>query len=226
MKKVFLTVCLMSAAVYGFAQNGVIRELTGDVTLRHAGSDSFVPAAAGNLVAQDTIVSTGFRSSAIIEIGSSTITVRPITRLSLGEIQAAAGTETLSVNLQAGRVRVDVRPPAGASANFTMQGPSATASVRGTSFEFDARSVRVLEGTVHFAGGRGAPVMVRAGGESVAAVGGRAADPVQIAFGNLSPPAPVGAGVSGEASAVSGLTPQAGTPPDAGDGGIDIEIDF
>ena len=198
MKKLFLTVFLMGSALYAFAQNGIIRELSGEVELRQAGSVEFVPAAVGSEVAPDTIVSTGFRSNAIIEIGSATLTVRPLTRLSLTEIRAAAGAESTSVNLQAGRVRVDVRPPAGTTAGFTIQSPSATASVRGTSFEVDARSVRVIEGTVSFRGAAGVQVMVQAGGESVVDVGGRTADPVQNIFQALSPPTPVGAGVSGE----------------------------
>ena len=200
MKKAFLAVALMSAALHVFAQNGVIRELSGEVELRHAGALEFVPAAVGSTVAQDTVISTGFRSSAIIEVGSSTLTVRPLTRLSLTEIRSAAGAETLTANLQAGRVRVDVRPPAGTTAAFTVQGPSATASVRGTSFEFDARSVRVLEGSVFFSGERGVPVVTHAGGESTVEAGGRPSAPVQTIFQNIIPPLPVGAGASGEVS--------------------------
>ena len=198
MRKAFLTAILMSAAVCVSAQSGIIRELIGDVELRPAGAAAFTRASAGSAVAQDTIVSTGLRSTAIIEIGSATLTVRPLTRLSLAEITAAAGTENISVNLQAGRVRVDVRPPAGTMASFTVQSPMAVASVRGTSFEFDAHSVTVHEGSVSFRGDRGAQVMVRAGGESTVAVGGRAADPAQTIFQNLSPSLPVGMGYSGE----------------------------
>lgn len=222
MKRVFLTAVLMGLALYVFAQNGIIRELTGEVEIRPAGAAAFAPASVGSSIAQDTIVSTGFRSSAIIEIGSATLTVRPLTRLSLTEIQYAAGTENLTANLQAGRVRVDVRPPAGAMTNFTVQGPSATASVRGTSFEFDARSVSVIEGSVSFSGGRGVPVMVQAGGESTVAAGGRAADPVQTVFQNLSPPVPVGSSDAVVAAPPVTITPPIAPPPDSGN--IDIII--
>jgi len=210
MRKVFLTAVLMGAALHAFAQNGVIRELIGDVELRHSGAAAFAPASVGSVVSRDTVVSTGFRSTAIIEVGSSTLTVRPLTRLSLEEISVAAGTENLTVNLQAGRVRVDVRPPAGTMADFTMQGPSATASVRGTSFEFDARSVSVLEGSVSFRGDRGAPVLVRAGGESAVGVGGSAADPAQALFQALTPPAPVGTGAAGDTIAPGVSAPATG----------------
>jgi hypothetical protein len=201
MKKTIFVIFLMSIAIAAFAQNGVIRELSGEVEIKRAGSATFVPATVGSVITQDTIVSTGFRSNAIIEIGSSTITVRPLTRLSLAEIRAAAGAETVNVNLQTGRVRVDVRPPAGNTANFTIQSPTSTASVRGTSFDVNTRSVTVLEGRVAFYGRSGAPVMVDAGSESTVVTGsGTAADPLQNIFENLTPPMPVGTGASREAT--------------------------
>jgi hypothetical protein len=222
MKKMFFAVVLTTcAALRVFAMDGIVRELSGDVELRHVGATDFVPASVGAAVSLDTIVSTGFRSNAIIEIGSTTLTVRPLTRLSLAQISSAAGTESLSVNLQAGRVRVDVRPPAGTLADFTVQSPSATASVRGTSFDFDARSVSVIEGSVSFSGNRGMPVIVRAGGESAVVAGGRAVDPALTLFQALSPSMPVGAGSAGDGISVS--MPSATTP---GTGNITITVTY
>jgi len=200
----------MSAALCVFAQNGVIRELHGDVEIRPAGAAAFIPAAVGSIVARDTVVSTGFRSTAIIQVGNSTLTVRPLTRLLLTDIQAAAGSETVGANLQAGRVRIDVNPPAGATAAFSVQSPSATASVRGTSFEFNTRSVSVLEGSVSFSGTSGSPVAIRPGGESTVGGGGRVSDPVFTVFQNLFPPVPVGTGVSGEVIFAPVLVPAVG----------------
>jgi len=154
MKKTILAVILtLGAAVYVSALSGIIREMSGDVTFKVPGASDFVPAYIGRTFTSDTIVNTGFRSMAIIEVGSATLSLRPLSRISLMQAHTAAGTETVTTGLQAGRVRVDVRPPAGAVANFTIQGPSATASVRGTSFEFDQRSVRVIEGSVRFFAG-------------------------------------------------------------------------
>jgi len=236
MKRIVLSIILtLGTLVYVSAMNGVIRELSGDVTFKAPGASDFVPAYIGRTLTRDTIVNTGFRSMAIIEVGSATLTVRPLSRISLMQAHEAAGTETVTAGLQAGRVRVDVRPPAGATANFTIQGPSATASVRGTSFEFDQRSVRVIEGSVRFFAGTiplenlaeiaydadaaeaaaqadtpapapapamALPTIVHAGGESAVAAGRpRAADPVQSAIQAIMPPAPPGAGASGETAA-------------------------
>jgi len=67
------------------------------------------------------------------------------------------------MSLQSGRVRVDVNPPAGSKASVSVSSPSATASVRGTSFYFDTMNVRVREGTVAFKGNTGYTVQVGAG---------------------------------------------------------------
>ena len=137
-----------------FAQNGIIKELTGTVEIKRPGETVFSAAKAGMPVAKDTIISTGFKSIALVEMGSTEILVRALTRLSLEELSRTAGTETVNVSLQTGRVRVDVNPPAGSRAAMTLRGPNATASVRGTSFEFDTYTLNVLEGTVAFMNNR------------------------------------------------------------------------
>jgi len=197
MKKILPVVFMICAGAAAFAQNadrmkGLIRELTGEVELKPAGASVFTPAKLGGEVERDTIVSTGFKGMAVIAVGSSTITVKPLTRLSLSEIQENSGAEKLNVNLQAGRVRVDVKPPEGTRANFTVQSPSATASVRGTSFDFDIKNIRVLEGTVSFTGLSGVPVPVSGGFTSYVENMGSAKNPYDAKKVSLEPLPPVG----------------------------------
>ena len=199
-RTLFVSLLLAGAAFCAFAQNGVISELTGTVELKTARSSSFVPAKTGDVVAADTIVSTGFRSTAVIKVGSTTIAVRPLTRLSLAEIRAESDSETLKVDLQAGRVRVDVKPPAGTRANTSVQSPSATASVRGTDFEFDARNLKVYEGTVVLRGNDDMEIPVPAGASSYVDGYGKAIDPIEANRQSLTPPAPAGTGSSGKGS--------------------------
>jgi hypothetical protein len=199
MKKTFWVILMLSAAVCGISaaetaasvEAGVIRELTGNVELKLAGTSTFVAARSGDQVARNTIVSTGFKSTAVIAVGSSVITVRPLTRLTLAEIQSSEGKETINVDLQAGRVRVDVKPPAGTKANFKVQSPSATASVRGTSFEFDTVNLIVNEGKVAFSGASGLVTMVNAG--DVNFIGKDKEPSVSIVVGGaFLPPSPLG----------------------------------
>jgi hypothetical protein len=199
MRKTFLVVLMLSAAVYGISaqtvtttEAGVIRELSGKVELKHAGASAFVNARVGDEIAQDTIISTGFKSSAILTVGSSTITVWPLTRLSLAEIQMSADTENLNVNLQAGKVKVDVKPPAGLRANYKVQNPMAVASVRGTSFEFDMYNITVKEGRVSFSGASGLATMVSTGGANFIGTNREPVPISNIIEGTLVPSSPVG----------------------------------
>jgi len=164
MKKACLTVLFLFTCFCVFGQ-GVIREITGTVEIKHSGAASFVAANTGDRLGEDTIISTSFRSFAVIEVGHSTMTIRPLTRLSLTEIQTSNEEEKLNVSLQSGRVRVDVKPPTGTRASMSVQSPSAVASVRGTSFEFDMRNLYVSNGSVSFTGTRGQEITVNAGNE-------------------------------------------------------------
>jgi hypothetical protein len=130
----------------------LIREISGTVEIKAAGAADWIPARQGQTIDRTAIVSTGFKSTAVIVIGNSLLSVQPLTRLTVEEIREATGNERVNINLQTGRIRADVKPPAGGKTEFTVRSPSATASVRGTSFEFDGVHLQVDEGRVHVTG--------------------------------------------------------------------------
>jgi len=217
MKKAILAILLAGLIMAVYAQNGVVKELSGTVELKPAGASVFTPAAAGARISADTVISTGFKSTALVEVGSAVITVRPLTRLTLTEITASQGAETVNMNLQAGRVRVDVNPPAGTKASLTVSSPSATASVRGTSFNIDTMSVSVREGTVAFKGNTGYTVQVGAGSFSAVSAYSVAAVPQSNSSAGLVPSGPAGydataTGTTGGTGVVSPSSPPV-TPP-------------
>jgi hypothetical protein len=222
MKKAILTVLLAGIGFYAFAQNGVIKEITGTVELKPAGASAFAPAVDGTQVKADTVISTGFKSTAIVEVGSAVIAVRPLTRLTLTEISASQGTETINVNLQAGRVRVDVKPPAGTKTSFSVSSPSATASVRGTSFFFDTKNLRVSEGRVAFSGKRGYTVLVDGGSHSEIGADGLASGAKNNNNADLAPPGP--SGYNETPTGNSGGTEIVNNPSEPGN--IDITISY
>jgi len=192
MKRTLAVIIFILAGFCVFAQNGTIRELSGTVEIKKPGTSNFVTAKAGDQISQDTIISTALKSIALVEIGSAVIMVQPLTRLSLTEISASANSETININLQAGRVRVDVNPPAGKKASMAVVSPSATASVRGTSFDFSANNLYVQHGTVSFTGSRGSPLLVNAGSDSQVKTDGSAVNPLEVRSGRLLPQLPVG----------------------------------
>jgi len=192
MKKLLFVTIFILTGLYVFAENAFIDQLTGTVEIKQPKETSYKAAQKGDILFQDTVISTQFKSYAIIKIGSTTITVRPLTILSLTEIQNLDESETLNVNLHAGRVRVDVKPPAGTKANMTVSSLTATASVRGTSFEFDINNLYVKEGTVSFSGTNGQMVLVSAGANSRTDRAGQVSNPWDNKKANLMPPSPAG----------------------------------
>jgi hypothetical protein len=184
---------LMSAALLG-AQTALIREINGTVEVKTPEALEWQAAKAGQVLDKASLISTGFRSTALVGIGNSTIVVRPLTRLSLEEIASAREGEQVSLNLRAGRVRADVKPPAEGKIEFTIRSPIATASVRGTIFEFDGVRLIVEEGLVYFAGTNAGGVYIQQGREAAAAEGekGKIHIPIETIKEEMSPALPAG----------------------------------
>ena len=200
----FITI-FMLAGLCVFAQHGVIERIAGTVEIKQPGESSFKNASSGDTLDKETVIATGFKSLAVIKIGSTTITARPLTHLTLTEIQALSEAETVNINLQAGRIRVDVKPSVGTKARMTVNSPTATASVRGTSFEFDTDNLFVNEGTVSFNGSRGQNILVSAGGTSRVGQTGQVTIPRDERNASLLPPSPIG--TNAEDAPVPGSAP-------------------
>jgi hypothetical protein len=191
-----------------FGQDAYIRDCTGTVELKAPGTAVWTPAKAGQPLTRDTVVSTGFKSSALIVIGNSTLTVRALTRLSLEELQNTRGSESVALGLETGRVRADVKPPAGGKIDFTVKSPSVTASVRGTSFDFDGINLNVGEGRVYVSGAGGTGTYVGAGHGSVFDTKtGRTSGPEETFKAGLVPAVPLGGGEGGQSAPIMPAIP-------------------
>jgi hypothetical protein len=174
-----------------FAQNARFVELTGTVEIKTGGSAEWTPAAPGMEIGRDTVVSTGFKSTARISLGNSILTIRPVTRLTLAELVQRGSDESVALYLETGRVRAEVRPPAGGRTDFTVRSPSVTASVRGTAFEFDTRRIEVENGRVLFANANGQAVYVDGGERSyVDEAQSRVVPPFEAEIASLTPDLP------------------------------------
>jgi len=222
MKKGIIALVLILAAAGAFAQNGVIKEMAGTVELKKANSTVFAAAKAGDTVNQDTVVSTGFKSTALIEVGSTVLMVRPLTRLTLTEIRASSGSETLNMNLQSGRVRVEVKPPAGSKASTSISTPTATASVRGTSFELDTRNLYVISGNVLFKGTRGTATLVTTGANSTTDQNGSAVNPLALGDSVYKPQLPAGTQANASPAPITG----SGGETSAHEDNTGVTVDF
>lgn len=203
MKKMFLVALAMVFSASLFAQTegrfrGIIRELSGTVEVKQSAASSWVPAVIGMSLDKNASVSTGFKSTALINLGDSLVRVQPLSRVRLDDLALSKETADVALFLQAGRVRAKVNPPAGGGkVNFQVRSPSVTASVRGTEFDMDPASVTMISGTVAFAGSDGVPVLISAGQSGSAGAGGPLVSP------DLSPALPPGAQSGQSAGAAS-----------------------
>jgi hypothetical protein len=83
-----------------------------------------------------------------------------------------------------------ISPPAGSKTDFTIHSPSATASVRGTAFEFDTLELTVENGRVQYSGTNGQTMYVDQGEWSYVDETNRVVPPFETAASLLTPALP------------------------------------
>ncbi|MCK4516803.1 MAG: FecR domain-containing protein [Spirochaetaceae bacterium] len=178
-KTVVLLFLLAVLASPLFAQDAVIREVSGKVEFR-LGSGAWRAVTVGRQLALNATISTGFGASAVIRIGEgangSVLEVGQLTRLTLEELVQREGTLSTSVFVPVGRVRATVSTAQGRSADFRVRGPLSTAAVRGTGFETNGWQLSVTEGIVEFVNALGEGREISPGQISVT-TGGAPSDP-------------------------------------------------
>ncbi|MDR2021211.1 MAG: FecR family protein [Treponema sp.] len=189
-------VFLLAAEIACGQEKALIHDISGTVEVKTPGASAWTPARRGQELEKTALVSTGFKSTAVIVLGNSTLLVQPLIRLSIEELVVRAGDAgRVDVYLHAGRIRVDVKPPSGGTAQFTVRSPAATASVRRTVFEFDGIRLGLNKGRAHLRGGDRSGIYVSAGGWAVTdIVTGRTASAAETAKEGLTPALPAGIG--------------------------------
>jgi hypothetical protein len=162
------------------AESAVFKEVKGKVEYQIDGDD-WMPAKVGASVPAGAVISTGFKSSAALEVLGSVIMIKPLTRMVLDElVRSASGTKT-GLTLLSGKVKTEVKPSSATSATvFDVKSPTATASVRGTGFEFDGENILVNHGNVVFSNQWGVSRSVQGGEFSSAGRGGSVSPPIPV----------------------------------------------
>ena len=165
MKRYIFVFLLIASVIPVFAQNATVEKVSGKVEYLVAGS-SWTPVAVGDVIPIGATISTGFRSSAILMVGSSEISVMALTRMSIEELAETSDTVSTSLNLRTGKVRASVRSTAGKSTNFTLRSPVSTAAVRGTEFVFEDYRLLVIEGLMEYANSLNEAILISGGNVS------------------------------------------------------------
>ncbi len=150
MKKLIIILAILLISIPVFASdNAVVKELTGRVEIQAPGGN-WQRAAAGDILPTGASISTGFGSSAVLEVGASVLEVDALTRMKLEELMQSQGAQTTGLFLRVGKVNAEVKRDAGLSHDFKLRSPSSTAAVRGTSFSYDGTTLTVESGAVSF----------------------------------------------------------------------------
>jgi hypothetical protein len=150
----------------------VFTTVTGKVEIQNPGEQTWQAATAGMEVPIRATISTGFGGRAVLQVGSTTLTVRPLTRLRIDELSTQNNVNRTNLAMPVGRIRVEVKSSAGTKNDFTVRSALSTAAVRGTGFDTDGARISVFESTVAFSSQSGVSTNVSAGETGVSSGGG------------------------------------------------------
>ena len=166
MKKIlFLMLAVLTASLVFGQEQAVLRDFSGKVEVMPPGKN-WEPAARNLVLAQGTVISTGFNSFATVQVGAATLQVKPLTRMAVSELVKSQGQQKTTLDLKVGRVKAKVEKVEGLEHDFALKSPGSTAAVRGTEFEYSGNLLKVFEGVVQYANAIGQSRSITQGEES------------------------------------------------------------
>lgn len=131
-----------------FALEGEVISVSGKVEIDSPAG--WVSLKEGDVVETGYVISTGFRSKAVIKVAGSLMTVDALTRLTLEQLNESSDAHSSEVFLDLGSISANVKKAENKRVNFQVNTPVATASVRGTEFAMGLNSLTVIDGAVSY----------------------------------------------------------------------------
>jgi hypothetical protein len=149
MKKFILLGLLVVSFTLYAQEQAIITEFSGKVEVMQPGK-GWSPAVKNLVVSPGTTISTGFNSRAVLDLGSSSVQVKALTRLTLSELLKKEGVVTTNLALRVGGIRAQVKTAEGLDQKFVVKSPLSTAAVRGTEFDMTIDRLNVIIGSIEF----------------------------------------------------------------------------
>ncbi len=177
MKKIIITIALVCFALPLIALTGTVTEISGRVEIET--DTGWKPLQVGDSIDTGKIISTGFRSNAIIQVAGSNIMVNQLTRLTLDQLTETNEAHESEIFLDLGSISADVKSAENKRVGFVVNTPVATASVRGTSFRMDLDTLSVTSGLVDYRGKSTLEMPVVKGNSTIIMPSGVVAKPVE-----------------------------------------------
>ena len=131
MKKAFVFGILFAVCAGLFALDAEVTGIEGKAQISTNGT-TWAPVAVGSKIPQGATIQTGFKSSLKIKFKGSEITLDPMTRIKVDELSDKDNRDNAVVSMKIGGLTSNVKKLEDRRAGFTVKGPAATASVRGT----------------------------------------------------------------------------------------------
>ena len=138
-KKVLFAVLAGCLAFPIFASSATVVSVEGKVEVLRKGTWQVL--AANSNVAEGEIISTGFKSKAVLNYQGSLMQLGPLTRITLEKLAQGTQSDTVQVYVNTGAIKSTVRQTENKRVSYTVRNPVAVASVRGTEFEFQSSGV-------------------------------------------------------------------------------------
>ncbi len=159
-------------------------------------NQNWQPATVGMNIPLGGFIATSIGSSASLRMDDSIVSVQPLTNMEIRDLVKGQENVDSSLQLKFGRIRANVESTEGLAVAFEVQSTIATASVRGTDFEFGADGVlNVFESKVELqAAGSGAARVIPEGVQSYVDPKGaesapRSFEEVAVEFSEVKPTA-------------------------------------
>lgn len=131
MKRLLFVLTALFVCQALFALDAEVVELTGKAQVSSNGT-TWSPLAVGSVVSQGATIQTGFNSQLKLKVKGSTITLDPMTRIKVEQLSDKGNIDNTVVSMKIGGLTSNVKKVEDRRAGFTVKGPAATASVRGT----------------------------------------------------------------------------------------------
>ncbi len=126
---------IFATSVFAYADTATVISVTGKVEVNR--KDAWVPVTKDTVIREGEVISTGFKSEALVKYKDSVMKLGPLTRITLEKLASSDSKENVSVYLSTGTVRSSVSHSENKRVSYTVRNPIAVASVRGTEFEMD-----------------------------------------------------------------------------------------
>lgn len=139
MKKLILTLLVSAAAFTSFAMQATVVSAKGKAEVQNG--TNWIALKEGDSLSQGSVIQTGFKSEVVLKIKESTVTVAPLSRITLQAllekegVNGGSGKDETTIFLDTGSLKSNVQKSEDRRVGFTVRSPVATASVRGTEFD-------------------------------------------------------------------------------------------